>query len=144
MWRIAWEISITTHLTHNGFTHLEAAVQWPGGVRGCKTLQCNSPSLEPEFGFFKLEVKMVIAKASHVFRLGGLDASPHTTALCQAAAVPCPRRDAVPSRTELGLHTQTLWQTAGKGNVMTRTPGQLLRLTLSSGQTGCKRPNTSL
>lgn len=93
------------HLAHSGFTRLEAVSQWPGGVRGYKTLQCDSPSLEPEFGFFKLQVRIVIVKASRVFTLD-LDASPHTTALCQALAILCPRSDTIPSAWAC-LHAQT-------------------------------------
>lgn len=52
------------HLAPSGFPCVEAVWQRPGGVRGCTVLQCGSPSLEPGFGFLKLQVRTAMAKPS--------------------------------------------------------------------------------
>lgn len=51
------------HLAHSGYVHHEAVCQW--SVRGYKTLQCNSLSLESKFGFFKFQLRKMRPKASH-------------------------------------------------------------------------------
>lgn len=128
-------------LAQSGSAHLEAVSQWSGGVRGCKTLRCNSPSLEPVFGFFKHQVRMVMAKAS-MSLLGALMPL-HTQELCAKrwpSHVPGVMQFHQPELVEC----PDLWWTVGKATAMIRTPGKLSRLTPSSGETRCKRPNISL